>query len=254
MNYFDPLQAAERYAKGRPHFHHIVIEKMRTSLRVETKIKRALDIACGTGLSTHPLLCIADEVYGTDTSAGMLEHALSKDRIHYSAAPAEKQNFQDAFFDLLTVSSGIHWFAVEDFLHEANRLLRTGGHLVIYDNFFISEMEGAPDFNTWFPEVYLARFPSPKRNSSTNWNQEELTSFEFKLIQEDEFKNDVQFTKAELILYFTTQSNITAAVQNGSSYEEVEAWLDTELSRWFKNEYTVQTIYFGNWMKYLKKS
>lgn len=253
MNYFDPHSAAERYAKGRPHFHHIVVEKMRTSLRVETKIERALDIACGTGLSSHPLLCIAHEVYGTDASSKMLEHALSKDRIYYSVAPAEKQEFEDAFFHLITVSSGIHWFAVEEFLHEAHRLLKTGGHLVIYDNFFISEMEGAPDFDKWFPEVYLARFPSPKRNASQDLSEGHFKTFDFKLIKEDAFKNEVQFTKAELILYFTTQSNISAAVQNGSTYKEIEAWLDTELSRWFKNEYAVRTIYFGNWMKYLEK-
>ncbi|OFZ67286.1 MAG: hypothetical protein A3D92_18020 [Bacteroidetes bacterium RIFCSPHIGHO2_02_FULL_44_7] len=183
----------------------------------------------------------------------MLEHALSKDRIHYSIAPAEQQNFEDAFFDLITVSSGIHWFSMADFLREANRLLKTGGHLVIYDNFFISEMEGAPDFATWFPEVYLARFPSPKRNATYDWSENHLNTFHFKRISDEEFKNEVQFTKTELVLYFTTQSNITAAIQNGNSYEEIEAWLDTELSRWFKNEYTVQTIYFGNWMQFLEK-
>jgi ubiquinone/menaquinone biosynthesis C-methylase UbiE len=106
------------------------------------KLRKHLDIACGTGLSTKALLDIAVHVFGTDTSEEMLTWALSQDKINYSIAPAENQPFPNNEFNLITVCSGVHWFNIDAFLLEANRLLTNNGWLVLYDNFFISEMQG----------------------------------------------------------------------------------------------------------------
>src|SRR6185503_5916696 len=59
MNYFNTKAAAERYSTGRPDFHRTTIKHIKDFLRLETKLDRALDIACGTGLSTKALLEIA---------------------------------------------------------------------------------------------------------------------------------------------------------------------------------------------------
>lgn len=71
MNYFDPKTAAERYSKGRPDFHHNTIRHIKEYLQLDKKLDAALDIACGTGLSTKALLEIATTVYGTDISQEM---------------------------------------------------------------------------------------------------------------------------------------------------------------------------------------
>src|SRR6187549_2325954 len=112
MNYFSPKTAAERYSKGRPHFHSNTIQHIKDYLRLDKKLNNALDIACGTGLSTKALLEIATNVYGTDMSQEMLNFALQKDKINYSVASAEQQPFADSNFDLITVSSGVHWFDI----------------------------------------------------------------------------------------------------------------------------------------------
>lgn len=254
MNHFAPQDTAERYAIGRPRFHHHTIEHIRKVLKIETKLEKALDIACGTGLSTRALREISQSVYGTDTSDSMLANALDKDRIHYSIAPAEDQPFQDNSFDLVTVCSGVHWFDIDRFLLEAKRILKPKGSLVLYDNFFISEMEGEASFKKWFPEVYLKQFPSPKRNSSYQWNQENLGPKDLVLWHEDQFSNSIEYTKSELILYFTTQSNISAAVKSGQyTFPDVEAWLSEVLSVYFPDDSAKQTIHFGNWIRYIRK-
>lgn len=38
MNYFSPNTAAERYAKGRPNFHHHTIRCVKEFLKLENKI------------------------------------------------------------------------------------------------------------------------------------------------------------------------------------------------------------------------
>jgi len=255
MNYFNPKIAAERYSKGRPDFHGNTIKHIKDYLQLENKLDKALDIACGTGLSTQALLAIVTNVYGTDLSAEMLNLALQKDIIQYSVAPAEQQPFAGNYFDLITVSSGVHWFDISKFLAEANRLLKSKSWLVLYENHFIAEMIGHDGFTHWFPEVYIKKYPSPSRNNSYDWSNENLISKNFCFVTEERFKNSVGFTKKQLALYFTTQSNIIAAVErNETTYEQAEDWLDKELAPFFPNDETTQKINYGNWIKYIQRA
>ncbi|MEO9147351.1 MAG: class I SAM-dependent methyltransferase [Ginsengibacter sp.] len=253
MNYFSPKNTAERYAKGRPFFHPNTIQHIKGFIKFDNKLENALDVACGTGLSTTALVEIAENVFGTDISEEMLKLVLNPQTIKYLKASAENLPFENNYFDIITVSSGVHWFNIDDFLQEANRVLKSKSWLVLYENHFISEMPGVENFTNWFPNVYLKKYPSPKRNNSYAWTPENLRGKGFMFVNEEKFKNEVEFTKEQLILYFTTQSNITAAVENRiSDYEEIEKWLDKELTPFFGNEQK-RKINFGNWIKYLQK-
>lgn len=254
MNHFNQKTAAERYSKGRPHFHSNTIQHIRGYIQPGRKFDKALDIACGTGLSTQALLEITTDVFGTDASQEMLNFALQPDKIHYSIATAEHQPFSDNYFDLVTVSSGVHWFNIDKFLAEANRLLKSKSWLVLYENYFISEMVGNDKFTNWFPNVYLKKYPSPPRNNSYPWTNENLNQKNFNFLKEERFTNSVAFNKKQLALYFTTQSNIISAVErNETTYEEVESWLDKELASFFENDETTKTINYGNWIKFIQR-
>lgn len=252
MNYFETKSTAERYSIGRPDFHTQTIERVKKYLQISNKLENALDIACGTGLSTKALLEISKNVCGTDLAIEMLNVAENKNLITYKVAPAEKQPFNDNFFDIVTVSSGVHWFNINDFLDETNRILKSKSWLVIYDNFFISEMQGVSEFSTWFSEIYCSKYPSPSRNDHYKWNEQNLEPKKFSLVKNEEFKNEIEFTLEKLILYFTTQSNIAAQIENSNtSYIEVENWLREQLKPFFKKE--IRKINYGNWIKYLQK-
>jgi ubiquinone/menaquinone biosynthesis C-methylase UbiE len=253
MNYFAPKNAAERYAVGRPDFHQNTINKVANYLNIHEKLPIALDIACGTGLSTKALLPIANQVFATDISDEMLLLAYPNSAITYQKMSAENLDFLSESIDLITVSSGVHWFDIDRFLQEAHRVLRPNAHIVLYENYFISKMENTPAFDAFFSK-YLEKYPSPPRNNDYNWRTENLISKGLMMTNEDEFENPIVFTKAELILYFTTQSNITAAVEQGNTtYEDVEAWLNEALKPFFETENTLKTIFYGNWIKYLKR-
>jgi ubiquinone/menaquinone biosynthesis C-methylase UbiE len=254
MNYFASCLSAERYAIGRPHFHANTIRHIIDNLKIEVKLNNALDVACGTGLSTIALLPIADNVFGTDLSEEMLKLAVGKNQINYQVSTAEEQPFQDNIFNLITVSSGLHWFNIDKFLTEANRLLKRDSFLVVYENSFPGEMKDNAGFNPWNKETYLQQFPSPPRNKNYDWAPDNLKAKGFLLCTTENFKNLLSFNKSELIAYLTTQSNVIAAVEKGRfTYNEIENWLNEELSAFFDNDQSKQILYFNNWIKYLQK-
>lgn len=256
MNYFGLKSTAERYAKGRPYFHEKTVQRIGGYLGINSsnKLSKVLDIACGTGMSTKTLRLIGKKIYGTDISEEMLTYAKAEKDIKFQKAKAEKQPFEDNSFDLITVSSGVHWFEIDKFLKECNRLLTKQGWLVIYDNFFLSEMKEEIRFKNWMSEMYLKKYPSPSRNYQYDWTKANLVEKGFELINEERFGNEVEFTKAELILYFTTQSNISSVVKNGSeNYQEIELWLENELNVFYNETNKSRILGYGNWIKYLKK-
>ena len=130
---------------------------------------------------------------GTDISEEMLNRAHEKNEIYYTVAAAEKQPFDNGEFDLITVSSGVHWFNIDAFIIEANRLLKTKGWLVIYENFFAGEMEGVDEFKRWVNEVYLQLFPSPPRNKNYDWSEGNLRLKNFTFYTPENFKKPGSF-------------------------------------------------------------
>ncbi len=191
---------------------------------------RVLDVACGTGLSTVALLDISDEVYGTDISGEMLAAASRRDAIEYVEAPAEDVPFEDGYFHLLTVSSGLHWFDREAFLAEAARVVCPSGWLVVYDNWFTGRMSENPEYEVWFRGEYLRRCPSPTRDKEP-LTEEALGAHGFELSGEELFENEVRFSVEDFSDYLMTQSNTIAAVRSGQSGED-------ELRRWLIEEQT----------------
>ena len=255
MNYFAPKDAAERYAKGRPDVHGHSIDLIRSFLRLDRKVDKVLDIACGTGVSTRPLLTIGEEVYGTDVSSEMLFFAPHKDVIRYSVSPAENQPFENDTFDIITVSSGVHWFDIDKFLVEARRILKNSSWLILYENYFNSAMEGVEGFREWCTDVYLRQFPNPPRNNKYNWADENLQPKGMHYVTELRSVYSIPFTRKQLALYLTTQSNIIAKVEGGKfTYGEVQTWLNKELTPFFPSDDDApRAISYGNWIKFIQR-
>lgn len=233
MNYFASASAAERYAKGRPYFHPLVVERLRPICCPTARLRSALDVGCGTGQSALALTGIADHVTASDSSAEMLTHATSHARISYVQAPAERLPSGADSIDLLTVGSAIHWFDRPSFLAEAARVVKIGGWLAVYNDGFSGTMRDNEDYERWNRERYLARFPTPPRNNQPLTNGE-LERFGFASVLEEGFAHPVEFGPTELVDYLMTQSNVIAAIeQRGEAVEAVGDWLITEIKPLF---------------------
>ena len=221
-NFFAHASAAERYARARPYFHPLVIERIKIHLKLEQPVPRALDVACGTGQSARALQAIAERVTGTDLSSEMLEYAKQNPGIEFLESPAESLPFEAGTFDLLTVCMAFHWFDQAKFLLEAHRVLKANGCLIVCKNTARAQMINNPAFHSWADQFY-ASYPAPSR-TATPTDAAFFSSHNFQLDPLEDLENHVSFTPDELAAYMTTQSNFIAKVEQGSeSLEEIHA-------------------------------
>jgi ubiquinone/menaquinone biosynthesis C-methylase UbiE len=128
VNLFDTPAKAEGYAKARPPLHARIAE------RIGIRAATALDVGCGAGLSTAPLLEFCDRVLGVDPFPEMLKWA---NRIavgaHFLAAKAESLPFRDATFDLISAAGSLNYSDPARSFPELRRVLNPQGTLVVYD-------------------------------------------------------------------------------------------------------------------------
>lgn len=251
-NFFAYQTAAERYAQSRPYFHPLVVGKIKEFLQLQEPVAQALDVGCGTGQSAVALTSIAKQVTATDVSAEMLAQAPSHAHIQYLEAPAEALPLSDNSFDLITVSLAFHWFDRDRFLSEAHRLLRPSAWLIIYNNGFSGRMTENTDYEKWDKQSYQARYPTPPRNNQP-FSSDDAQKHGLHFVHQEAYSNDTAFTVEQLASYLTTQSNVIAAVEQGTeSNESVCNWLTGELASMFKA--STATFSFGGSIWYLQKT
>jgi SAM-dependent methyltransferase len=236
MNYFNPKSAAERYARGRLYFHPLIVERVKRFLSITEPLSSALDVGCGTGLSSNALREIALSVTAVDASAEMVALAPRVKGIRFVVARAEDLPFGEGEFDLVTLSQVFHWLDREKFLAEAKRVLRTDGWLVVYDDYFSAgQMAEDPEFQTWYREKYLVRYPPPPR-AELAFTAENTERYGFRLLGEEWHQHTVSLSLERLVDYLVTQSNVIAAVEGGKEeIVEARAWLMEGIRPIFRN-------------------
>jgi SAM-dependent methyltransferase len=99
---------------------------------VTERHERAWDCATGNGQVAVALAEFFNEVIATDASAEQVAHAQSHPRVRYAVAPAEASELAAVSFDLVTVGQALHWFDLDAFFAEADRVLRPGGVLAAW--------------------------------------------------------------------------------------------------------------------------
>ena len=219
MTYSNPFAAnADRYARGRPYHHARTLRRALAGVAVQ----RALDVACGTGLSTRGLAELGIVAAGVDVLPAMVARARADTGLPYAVAAAEALPVADAAVDLVTVASGVHWFDQARFAAEADRVLRPGGALLLYEHAGPT-LPDEPAFRDWLRETYLDRFPSPPRGTMA---AEFDGAGRFVPERTDRWPDEVAMTRPQFVAYLLTQSNVADA-----PVEETRAWLDAELIR-----------------------
>lgn len=101
-----------------------------------------VDVGCGTGQSSRILAPYFKKVLGTDISEAQIEEAKKTPgapNVSYSACPAEEVPVGDASVDLLTACAAVHWFNIEKFLKEVDRILKPRGCLAFFS--YLPHME-----------------------------------------------------------------------------------------------------------------
>ena len=131
---FDAQRIAEGYAK-RPWLHKGVMEQIQDDCNIVT-MKKGLDVGCGAGLSTKALRLICNHVTGTDISSEMIAvcNKIYEDESYsFYVAKAEETEVPEIPYDIITAAGVVNWVDREQFLSNANKVLKKDGLIVIYD-------------------------------------------------------------------------------------------------------------------------
>ncbi|KAF7523246.1 hypothetical protein G7054_g11822 [Neopestalotiopsis clavispora] len=103
----------------------------------------ALDVGCGTGQATRNLARYFTRAIGFDPGQAMIDHANqlggnTKDgeKIHFEVCAAEELYksglVEPASVDLLCAAMAAHWFDMEEFWPQAERVVKPGGTVALW--------------------------------------------------------------------------------------------------------------------------
>ena len=128
-------KTAEDYRTHRAGFPASFFERL-GSYGIGTSGQRIVDLGTGTGTLARGLARRGCEVIGIDPAAAMLAQARCLDReagvtVEYRQARAEDTGLPADHADVVTAGQCWHWFDRAAAAHEAARVLRAGGRMVI---------------------------------------------------------------------------------------------------------------------------
>lgn len=242
MNPFVGNEVATRYASARPALHDHAIALVSQRIRPP---HRALDVGCGTGLSTRALAQFAQEAVGVDISEEMLRARERDSRAAYVRAAAEHLPFADATFNLTTIASAIHWFDREG-VREIARVLSPSASLVVYDVWFPAQMPGVDEFHTWMNTQMGSRYRSVPKNA---FEAAHLTQFGFIHAWREDLEVPVRMSLPQLAAYLMTHSERIAAISEGQETEDEQRDFLTDGLHQFFEGFDERVLTFGIWVE-----
>jgi SAM-dependent methyltransferase len=120
---------ARHYAQSRPGYPTELFAYLASLV---DRRQLAWDCATGNGQAAAELVKLFDRVIATDISAEQIRQAAPHPRIDYRVAGSERSGLDDRSVDLIAVASAMHWFDLDRFYAEVNRVARPGAILAAW--------------------------------------------------------------------------------------------------------------------------
>jgi len=192
-------QAAD-YAKFRPRYPQQLFEYLGS---IAPSRGLAWDCATGSGQAAVGLAAVFNRVIATDASAKQIASAERHERIDYHVAPAERTDIEAAAVDLIMVAQALHWFDLDEFYAEVNRVLKPNG-IIAASAYNLLQIAPAIDeiVNRYYYEIVGAFWP-PERALVEKF--EELP-FPFAKIKTPSFEMAAHWNLEHLVGYLRTWS------------------------------------------------
>ena len=129
---------AAEYAAFRPSYPPALFEYLGQLCRER---RMAWDCACGTGQASVALGDRFQTVVATDASPQQVSAATPHEHVTYRVAKAEDSGLDSKSVDLVTVAQALHWFNLEAFYTEVERVLVPSGVIAVW-TYGVLHLEG----------------------------------------------------------------------------------------------------------------
>ena len=241
------------YANSRPPIHSLVIARVFSQLGAARKFSCVLDVGCGAGLSTCPLLPFADFCIAFDPAEAMLKRSSSvAPGAVFIAARAEAMPVRTGSIDLMTAAGSLNYADLDLFFPEALRVLTATGTLVVYDFSQGRTFRESRSLDLWYDE-FLARYPNPP-DSAHRLDPETLASIVpgLRLSAHERFEIGLPVSPQFYVDYIMTETNISNAIAHGAREADIRAWCEDSLAPVFNGQ--EREVLFRGYIAYLVKS
>jgi SAM-dependent methyltransferase len=162
------------------------------------------DCGTGNGQAAVRLASIFDRVIATDASETQIANAQPHEHVEYRVATAENSGIQSGMIDLIMVAQALHWFDLDRFYAEAQRVLKPDGVLAA-SAYNLLQIEPAIDeiVNRYYYEV-VGPFWPPERQLVERFTD---LPFPFHEIDPPKFEMTAQWSLENLVGYLRTWSS-----------------------------------------------
>lgn len=196
------------YSRYRPNYPPELFTFLR---KLVYKNERAWDCGTGNGQVAGELSTFFEQVCATDISLQQLSQAVQKPNIQYTRQPAERTNFPDSHFDLVTVGQAVHWFDFDKFYTEVKRVSKKEAVIAIFGYSLFRSDPGTNKLIEHFYDNIIGPYWQPERK----YLDEKYRSlpFPFDEITAPEFELRQKWTIERLIGYLNTWSAVKSYEQ-----------------------------------------
>ena len=234
-NPFSDEVMAAGYAAARPPVHARVVALMREWLP-RPGVPVAVDLGCGAGLSTRPLLDLAPLCIGFDPAESMVRVARrTTPQARFIAAGGEAIPLASASVGLITAAGSLNYARDLDAVWpEAARVLVPGGTFAVYDFSPGRSFADSGSLDRWF-DAFVDRYPRPVGQARALSPRILADSAEgFTLQRGEEFAISVTLSQRFYAAYMLTETNVQDAVRRGTPPDEIRAWCSETLAPVFE--------------------
>ncbi len=224
---------SDEYAAARPHYPRELLEYLVGLCRATGRV---WDCGTGSGQAAVALAEWFGEVDATDVSAQQIANAVPHARVRYSVQAAERTDFPDASFGLVTVAQALHWFEFSRFWPEVHRVLRPGGVFAAWTYTWPILSDALDSIVTTRLLSVIKDYWAPQNQLA--WDAYAAVPFPFDEIAPPKLGMEVTWNLAQFMAYLGTWSATRRCIEaNGGAFfesfaRELEAqWGDPSLPR-----------------------
>jgi SAM-dependent methyltransferase len=252
MNFKDNFsKQASIYAQYRPSYPEGLYDFLLEQIPNKAQ---AWDCATGSGQVAKVLAKHFDQVIATDASKAQINHAVQMPNIRYQVATAEDSGLANDSIDFIAVGQAAHWFRMERFYEEVQRVARPEAMLALWGyglGYFEAQVSNAAALNASIRHFYtqvVGKYWDAERKHIDN--AYESIPFPYEPITTPEFKMQLSWSLDDLLGYLKTWSSVQKyIVQNG--IDPVEK-LRPELTQAWGDHTKQRTITWDIYLKFGK--
>lgn len=194
---------AKEYAAFRPTYPD---ELFQFIMKYVSKFDRVWDCGAGSGQVARKLAPFFGHVEATDISTNQLDQAPRLNNVTYQFGKAEESPFLDDTFDLICVGQAVHWFDVEKFFSECQRVARKDAIIALFGYSLVRCNDQFNDILDRFYNDFIYAYWEGERKIVDSEYQS--INFPFEEFPSEKFKMEVNWSLTDLEGYLNTWSSV----------------------------------------------